>query len=353
MTSHQVLVSASMHDAVTNDALALRDVLSRTGRSQIYAHHVDPRLGHEVRSLHEFPAAPGGPIVFHGSIGDPDVLRFLRGRPEPIVLVYHNVTPAGYFLPYDPDFASLLTLGRTQLALLRDRVCLALADSGYNAEELRALGYDDVQVAPLVFDVEPRGPEHDDPWTTGRLRASQGPLVLFVGQLLPHKRPDLLVQAFHVLRTYLHGSARLMMVGPARLPGFRRALGQFARELNPPDLEFAGPVEDAALAACYRNADVFVTASEHEGFCIPLVEAMAYDLPVVARACAAVPDTLGGAGIEVPADAGPALLAEALYEVLDDPGLRDALVERGRHRRRAFDPREARATLERRLSAVL
>jgi len=95
-----------------------------------------------------------------------------------------------------------------------------------------------------------------------------------------------------------------------------------------------------------------VTASSHEGFCVPLVEAMAFGVPVVARACGAIPETLDGAGLAVPGDAGPLLFAEAVHEVLTNGTLRDDLVRRGQGRLDHFRPGSARSTFLRHILSV-
>ena len=343
---HQVLVSASPGDAVTNEALALRPALRTLGESELFARYYDPSLADEVLPLDGFDrrapataAAGDDVLVVHASIGEPAVADFLAGRPERLVLVYHNISPAAPFRPYDPAFADLLDGGRRELAALRPRVALALADSAFNAADLESLGYEDVRVSPLVVDAAALTRVEPDPATAHHLATEiDGPVLLYVGQLLPHKRPDLLVQAFHVLSTYLDPEARLVLVGPGRLPRYTAALQHYVHELSLPGAWIAGPVTDAALAAFYRRADAFVTASSHEGFCVPVLEAMAFDRPVVARACGAIPETAGGAALLLPADDDPALLAEAMATVLEDDDLRSTLVERGRARVAEFEP---------------
>lgn len=344
----QVLVSASPGDAVTNSAFEFRDLLRRLGPSDIYARYFDPNLAADVFPLERYGqrphARPEDVLCLHASIGEPDVMSFLRERSERLVVVYHNISPADAFRDYDPRFAGLLEEGRKDLAELAGRADAALAVSEYNAEELRALGYRDVRVSPLVVDLARLRDVTPHPGTTRHLQtAVEGPVALFVGQLLPHKRPDLLLQAFHVLRTYLVRDAHLVLAGPARLSGYRRALETFLRELNLPQAWITNALGDDELAAFYRRADVFVTASEHEGFCVPLVEAMAFDVPIVARRHAAIPDTLGGAGILLPPDDDPVLLAEAMAAVMTDRALADELRRRGRKRLAAFDPEQARS----------
>ena len=359
MEIHQVLVSASPADAITDAALRLRDLLRRIGSSEIYALHVHPGLAHDVRRLRHYPppVERGGErnlLVFHASIGEPEMLSFLLAHGDRLVVMYHNITPASYYQDLDPGFAGLLEAGRAELRFLRDKVDLALAVSRYNAAELVAMGFPDVRVSPLIVDVAgPRGMA-PDPGMPGELERilGKGPTLLYVGQLLPHKRVDLLLQAFHVLSTHIVPEARLVVAGIGRLPLYRQALEGLIHQLGLYRATLTGHISAAELAACWSVADVFVTASEHEGFCMPLAESMAHGVPLLARRCAAIPETVGDAGLLVDADAGPELLAEGMAELLGNAPLRDELCRRGAERVQAFQPQRAAETFLRHLLSV-
>ena len=346
MEIHQIIVSASPSDAVTNTALAFQELLQRGGPSGLFARYVDPRLDQRVRPLtaYQAEAHPDSLLIYHVSIGEPEVVRFLLARHERLILVYHNITPPGYFAEFDQRFADLLSGGRSELHVLRDRADTALAVSAYNARELEAIGYRDVRVSPLPVDVSALRAIEPDAATLQALDELDGPLVLYVGQLLPHKRPDLLLQAYHVLTTYLRPGAHLALLGPARLETYHRALETFVSELNLFNAKLTGWLTLEQLAAYYSRAAVFVTMSEHEGFCVPLLEAMSFDIPVVARACGAIPDTMGDAGLLLPSEENPLLVAEVLAELLESDGLRTELTRRGRQRLTAFDVETANAT---------
>ena len=334
MEIHQIVVSASAGDAVTNSALGFQEVLRRVGPSRLFARYIDPRLEGKVLPLTAYEDSAGGDdlLIYHVSIGEPEVLRFLLARRRRLAIVYHNITPAEYFTDFDPAFAGLLARGRSELEVLRDRVELALAVSGYNASELQALGYEDVRVSPLPIDVGRLHAGDRDAATAAELDSLEGPLVLYVGQLLPHKRPDLLLQAYHVLTTYIMPEVNLALLGPARLPPYHDAVVALAREMNLHRARIPGWVTDAQVAAYYDRADVFVTMSEHEGVCLPLLEAMSFGVPVVARAYGAIPETMADAGLLLPAGDDPLLAAEALAAVLSNEALRSDLVARGRAR---------------------
>ncbi len=349
MSVDQILVGAAPGDAVTGIALAMRDLLRLDGPSEVYARYRDPVLAGDIHTLDELPVARRSAddvLVYHASIGEPDVMAFLDGRPERLVVHYHNMTPARFFRPFDKRLADLLEIGRGELAALRPRVSGALADSRYNADELEALGYHDVRVVAPPVDFPGLLSQPTDPSLQRHIDLHhQGPRILFVGQLLPHKRPDVLLGAAHILRTYFDIPVFLVIAGTPRVPSYAAALQRFVVESNLAGVWLAGPQSPSRLATFFRHSDILVTASEHEGFCVPLLEAMAFGLPVVARAAAAIPETMGDAGVLLPVDAGPALFAEVIAELLDDPTLRIELETRGYERVLDFDLAQTRAAM--------
>jgi len=353
MEIHQILVSASPGDAVTNTAFGFQELLQKVGPSAVFARYIDPSLDGKVFPLPVYEACSHSDnlLIYQASIGEPEVTEFLLRRDERIALVYHNITPPEYFATLDPSFAQLLAGGRREIALLRDRVITALAVSRYNATELESLGYTNVRVSPLALDLETLVLENPDPETESALATIEGPKVLFVGQLMPHKRPDLLIQAFHVLTRYLRPGAHLFLVGAGRLEPYRRALQAVSVELGL-DIHIPGWVTRTQLASYYRAADCFVTLSEHEGVCVPLLEAMAFEVPVLARSCAAIPETAGDAAVLLPRESGPVLIAEALEALLSDVALRNVLVERGRARVEELRSEAAEETFLQNLLAV-
>jgi glycosyltransferase involved in cell wall biosynthesis len=337
----QIVVGASVGDAVTESALRIRNALLGAVDSNIYGLHVDPRLAHDVGRIDRYPLpmhrSSEDVIVYHVTIGDSRLTDFVLHRSERLVLVYHNITPATFFRDVDQGFAQLLDDGRRQLPALLAKADRVIADSAFNAQELIALGRDDVVVTPpplnlgRLVETQP-----DTALLESFEQAIPGKMVLFVGQLLPHKRPDLLLGAHHLLVTNYRADTRLVIAGPNRNPRYRDALNAYVQEANLDTVWITGELSDAQLAAFYRRADAFVTASEHEGFCVPLVEAFHFDVPVVARGFGAIPETAGGAALVLPPDTGARHLAEALRRVLDDEPLRATLIRRGRERRRSF-----------------
>jgi glycosyltransferase involved in cell wall biosynthesis len=337
----QIVVGAALGDAVTESALRIRDALRSVVDADLYGLHVDARLEGNVGRISNYPLpehrSREDVIVFHATIGDPKLADFVLHRDERLVIVYHNITPAHFFRDVDQEFARLLDDGRRQLPALLAKADRVIADSAFNAQDLIELGRDDVVVTPpplnlsRLVDVEP-----DAELIAGFEKTAPGQMVLFVGQLLPHKRPDLLLGAHHLLVANHRADTRLVIAGPNRNPRYRQALNRYVQETNLDTVWITGELTDAQLAAFYRRADVFVTASEHEGFCVPLVESFHFDLPVVARGFGAVPETAGDAALVLPPGTGARHLAEALRRVLYDSALRADLVARGRRRRERF-----------------
>lgn len=348
----QLVVGAAPGDAITQCALVIRDALSQYGRSDLFAQYIEPGVEDRVRPIDELRRRPNAdrPLIFHASIGSWPVAQALDHERD-LILYYHNFSPPEFFAAFAPDVADDLLRGRWELGRIRDRVRLSIAASEYNAEELVRLGYDDVIVAPPMPDVTRLERIVPDVAMLGRLEAmGNGPLVLCVAQQLPHKRVERVLAAVAVLQQEYHPDARFVHVGVDRFEQYSRALRAMARTVGLRDPQFLGRVSDAELSALYVRARVVITLSEHEGFCVPVVEAMALGVPVVASARAAIPSTVGDAGILIDDPDDPVLVAGVLHEVITDETLRWILVGRGVSRSHRMS---TRAVLPRVVDAVL
>ena len=336
----QIVPSFAGRDAIGTHVLHTRDVLRQAGyRSDVWAIDVLPEVRHQARPLGELDPAPqpGTWWLFHHSIGTPAADLF-AARPEPKLLDYHNITPAGLIERWAPWVRDEVELGRRQLAELAPVCFFAMADSAYNAAELEEVGYRHSTVVPPLFDLA-SFERAVDPVAEQRLRAARrggGRDWLFVGRLSPHKAQHELIKALAVHRQLFDPDARLHLVGTALGEDYPRALRRYAQRLGVGDaVDIPGLVSAGELAAYYEVADVFVCASQHEGFCVPVVEAMHLGVPVVARDSAAVPETLAGAGL-VLHDHSALALAVAVHHVLGRPAVRQALADAGRARAQDF-----------------
>ncbi len=328
----QLLIGAAPGDAITRSALLLRDELRRMGPADIYSQHIETGMEDDVRPLDRLPRRTNRdrPLVFHASIGSWPVHRALTHGEPRLILVYHNISPAEYFVDFASDVADDLIRGRWELARLVDRVERAVADSDYNADELRELGYDDVEVVAPTPDVDRLNRVIPDPAMLRQIGTwGPGPLVLCVAQQLPHKRIERVLAAVAVVQQEFDPSVRLAIVGVNRFPKYAAALSAMSRSVGLREPHFMGRVTDAELSALYLRARVFLTLSEHEGFCVPVVEAMATGVPVVASARAAIPSTCGDAAVLVDDPDDPVLVAGVVHRVLTDTTLRHVLLGRG------------------------
>jgi glycosyltransferase involved in cell wall biosynthesis len=333
---HQFVPSLAPRDAIGSHTLQIRKLLRDMGiASEIYVREVTSDLRRTVRPYRKYtPGRAGGRewLLYQASTGSP-VAEFLLARPEPKLVNYHNITPGSYFVGWEPHVAAELSLGRRQLADLAGVTELAVADSAFNERELLDTGYRRTTVVPILLD---ESVFHDTVDETAlkrleRAKREGGARWLFVGRVSPHKAQHEVIQALAVYRRVYDPKARLTIVGSAASSAYSSALERFAAELGLADaVDLVGSVPDGVLAAHYRTTDVFVCCSHHEGFCVPLLEAMHHDVPVVAVAAAAVPETLGGGGVLVERSASH--VAAAVHRVVEDAATRAAVIAAGRRR---------------------
>jgi glycosyltransferase involved in cell wall biosynthesis len=337
----QVIPRLARRDAIGVHTLNLRDGLRAAGiDSDIYYGSVQPDVEHEGRPVTALRRAGRERwLLYQSSVGSP-FYDIFAARGEPKLVNYHNITPAPLLADWEPEVAYEVALGRAQLGRLAAVSRLAVADSAFNESELRALGYRDTAVVPLLIEMGPKSDRPDPALTeslTRRREAVGGADLLFVGKVSPHKAPHDLVKMLSVLRELYDPEARLHLVGTPLGKTYEPALRAFIGDLGLEGAVFlAGSVTEAELEAYLRIADVFVCASEHEGFCVPLAEAMAHGVPIVAYAVTVVPETVGDAGLLL-ADKSPALFAAAVSRVLSDASLAGTLATAGRARAKAFD----------------
>ncbi len=352
---HQLVAGYARGDAISHEARALRQIFRRWGaRSEIYSEvrRILPELRNEARDVTQAAAevTPDDVALLHLSIGSPVNAAF-AGLPCRKALLYHNITPPEYFRGINEAIARTLAVGREQMRALAGAAGVNLAVSAFNARELEDAGYRDVRVFPFVCDRS----EWDRAPDRAVLRAAEpgATTVLFVGRGVPNKRIEDLLAAHYYLRTYVDPTARFVHVGSyAGTERYRALLDARVRELRLPGVVFAGSVPQAALNAYYRAASVFLCLSEHEGFCVPLFEAMHHGVPVVAHAAAAVPETLDGAGVLV-REKRFDLIAELIGRLAHDDALRNAVVARQRERSARFFARDVEGELRGHLMGLL
>jgi glycosyltransferase involved in cell wall biosynthesis len=321
----QVLAAAGPVDAVTNQALACRRLFAQWGwEGEDWADHIASGVPRgRMRALDDFEPRNGDVVLLHYSGYSRELDRVVGAGARTLVLS-HNITPARYFWAHEPVEGVRCTLAREQLRELALRADAVAGVSRFNAEELRAAGVERVGVIPILFDRETLpapGPPPAGP-----------PVILFVGRLAPHKRQDLVIRAFAAYRKRHAPDARLVLVGVPMTPEVAASLRALADELAPGAVTIEGGIAPARLWEHYRAATAFLCLSEHEGFCIPLLEAFHFGLPVVARGVGGVPEVVDDAGLLLDEDDDLGVVAEALHLAVSDESLRAELRRRGEQR---------------------
>ncbi len=341
MRVHQVLSGAGPYDAVTTQAFAFRALFASWGwDGRDVAVEIDPRVGSRIAPLKALDAQPGDVLLIHYSAYAPK-LRAVLELPNRKLLLSHNITPARWFWDHDPQAAVVCALGRKQLPEFAAAADVVAGVSLYNALEMGS-----ETVIPILFDPsglgEPR-PAADDP-------PAGPPTILFVGRLAPHKRQDAIMRAFELYRRRHAPEATLVLVGAPVNWGYDAAMRELAEELSPGAITIESGLSRDQLADRYRSAHAFLCLSEHEGFCIPLLEAFHFGVPVIARPVGGVPEVAGDAALLLADTDGESVIAELLALAVADAELRASLRERAALRVAAYAPeptsRALRAAVE-------
>ncbi|HYG09054.1 MAG TPA: glycosyltransferase, partial [Pyrinomonadaceae bacterium] len=343
---HQLLPDIVYGDAISNQAINIRDHLRRRGyASEIFVNRREERMEGEARLFDPALITPADALLYHHSIGS-ELTAFAVEHAGAKCLIYHNITPAEYYAPYRPGFAWMLSTGRAHLPRLAPHFPCSVGDSTFNAAELAACGFERPGVLPIICDPSKWNLRADaalmDRLQDGRVN------LLFVGRIAPNKKQDELVAAFAYYHE-LDPHSRLVIAGAGRAsdPYYTRLLRTIAAQGLGAHVHLTGQITDAELLAYYRTAHLYWSLSEHEGFGVPLVEAMWFDVPVVAYRSAAVPETLGEAGLMF--DGKDDLRAVARLAKLvtrDDENLRRRTIAAGRARREAFTPASVQLVLD-------
>jgi glycosyltransferase involved in cell wall biosynthesis len=323
---HQVLATLGYGDAIGHEVLGIQAVLRRQGfESEIFVESADYRLEPQTRDYRELVdfSHPDNLLIHHFSLGS-KASRTAFALPDRMALIYHNITPPDYFVGVHRTLARQCFRGRRELRAYANRSDLALGDSEFNRQDLEQLGFPRTAVLPVVpgfahLELQPDGlvaDQFDDAWTN----------VVFVGRVIANKRIEDLIRFFHAYHTTFNARSRLIIVGAHG--GFERylvALNQLTASLGLHDVHFVGHVTDEALVAYYEIADLFLCASEHEGFCVPIVESFYMEVPVLAYAATAVPATMDGAGV-LYHDKDPAYVAALMDAVVSNCRVQEAIV---------------------------
>ena len=341
MRVDQLVPAYHRGDAIGDTASNLRDFFRANGfQSDIYCLDRDSGLEGESILFDEFPEPGRGAVTLLRYALVSVLTEKFRKLNSARVIIHHNITPHKFFAEYSGEMARIARLGREELSSLAPFVDLALADSEYNKRELLELGFKKADVLPLVIEFS----KYEKPASRfmERIFDDDRVNILFVGRIVPNKRIDELIKVVFYYKKYISPLVRLTVVGKTRsLPRYYDSLVRMADEfyLKPDEICFTGHISDEEMFALYRRADVFLSLSEHEGFGLPFIESMIFDLPIIAYDCTAVPYTLGAGGIRIK-HLRVEYIAELIHRVVSDPPLREKII-RGQQSRledfRTFD----------------
>jgi glycosyltransferase involved in cell wall biosynthesis len=350
---HQVLATLGYGDAIGHEVLGIQRVLRGAGyESEIFVETADYRLEPMTRDYRELVdfSDPDNLLIHHFSLAS-KASRTAFALPDRMALIYHNITPPEFFVGLHRKLTIECFRGRRELRAYADRCDLALGDSEFNRRDLEALGFSRTAVLPVVPDFSHLdGPAdralaglYDDAWTN----------ILFVGRTVPSKKLEDVIRFFHAYQSFYNPRSRLLLVGEQG--GFERylvALHQFAAAVGARHVHFVGHVSNEQLAAFYEIADLFLCASEHEGFCVPLVEAFYKEVPVLAYAATAVPATMDGAGV-LYTDKDPSHVAALMDAVLSNADVQEAIVRGQLAAVERLQAKDFSGTLLRHVEAIL
>lgn len=297
----QLLPSIISGDGISNEAIQIYRILKRAGfQTHIYAERIGPGVPQDIVSVSDKmpPLEKEDILIYHLSLGS-GLYSLLRRLKCHVIFRYHNITPANFFRGYLPELEKACRYGLWQFQRMSDLPDLVLAVSSYNAQHLKSLGYQClIERLPIIVD-----------WSEYQMKGDAHILekykdgyrnFLFVGRIVPNKRQEDIIKVFYAYHRWVNPMSRLILVGNCkRVWRYHQELLDYCQllGLTEKDVIFTGCTSFPELLAYYQTADTFLCMSEHEGFCIPLLEAMFFQVPVIAYDAAAVGETLGNAGI--------------------------------------------------------
>ncbi len=337
MKIYQILTTLSFGDAVSNDCLAIRKLLIDRGyKTAVYAENIDKRItGSDISYYNKLPKIKDDDIIlYHLSTGTA-LNRRIKDLPGRKFVIYHNITPPDFFVRYSGRLAKLCADGHDETVALKDTFEGGFCDSSFNRDQLISYGYTcPLHVRPILIPFEDYKKAPDE--EVVRQMSDGVKNILFVGRVAPNKCQQDLISMLYAYRKLYTDPVRLILVGSS--VGTERYMARlkcYADSLGLEDVMFTGQIPFAKILAYYKTADAFVCMSEHEGFCVPLTEAMSFDVPILAYDSCAVPETLGGAGAVIKTK-DPAVAAAYLHEILNNEELRRVMIEDQRTRLNDF-----------------
>ncbi len=350
----QLLPTMSFGDAIGNDTIALKGAIANMGyNSEVYAENVDKRLPSDTaRNISRLKGLKDDDVIlYHKSTGT-DLTFKIHDLPGRKIMIYHNITPPEFFRPYSAAATALSEYGYKGVEHLKDKIDYCLAVSAYNKSELVRMGYTcPIDVRPILIKFE----DYKQPPAKGIInKYGDGKRnLIFVGRIAPNKKQENVIRAFYQYKR-LDPDSRLILVGSySGMENYYERLVKYAGALGlKDDVVFTGHIKFNEILAYYRLADAFVCMSEHEGFCVPLAEAMFFDVPIIAYDTSAIGDTLGGSGVLLDSN-DPVYVAAIIRRVLADEPLKKQIIEGQRRRLEDFSYERIRDIFEKQLKTFI
>tara|TARA_B100000315_G_scaffold212472_1_gene209862 strand:- start:5570 stop:6634 length:1065 start_codon:yes stop_codon:yes gene_type:complete len=337
MEIHQFLPNFHFGDAIGNHTLEIQRILKKSGyKSNIYVEACDSRMSKLCNNYrkHKKVSSSKNVIIFHYSIHS-DIFDYVRNASDKKIMIYHNITPHRFFKHFDNHLYFLTKRGREVLESYRNVPEVTFAVSEYNAEELRRLGFRKVRVLPIIVDFN-------------QFKSSPNQFVLskydngfkniiFVGRITPSKKHEDIIKSFFFYKRYINDKSRLFLVGSySGMEEYYESLKRLIDDLNICDVIFTGKVKCDELITYYKLSDIFLCMSEHEGFCVPLLEAMYFDIPIIAYSSTGIPYTLGESGILLK-EKNYLEIAELIDLVISDKVIRDKIISNQKNKLSQFE----------------
>lgn len=348
MEIHQILPTISPGDAIGNEVQEIKRVLNEWGyKSEIYAQNIHPKINAKKYTEYKKVSSKENILIFHFSIGS-EVSEFVKKLPDKKIMIYHNITPPEYFCGVNETLVNLLENGKKELRSLVDHIDLAVGVSEYNRLELQEMGFKNTDVLPIIINFhEYSSPnekllsKYDDDFVN----------LLFVGRVTPHKRQEDIIKVFYYYKL-INPKSRLFLAGSYEgCEIYSDYLKKLIQDLNLKDVHLLGKISFNDLISYYKLADIFICMSEHEGFCVPILESMYFEIPIIAYKSTAIPFTLEDTGILVK-EKNYCEIAEMVNVLIEDEELRSTLVKKQKDRLDNFKREKIISQLESILSKV-
>lgn len=347
---HQFTPSIALGDGVSNGLLYIQKLLKELNYdSNIYVarEHIDKDVKHYIYHIDEYKPAKNQILFYHHSIGHSyhdTIMQFEDKK----VMIYHNITPP-HFFKHNKYIQELCILGREQLAKSSRYFVASIADSDYNAKELKSYNYQNITTLPLLVDQENQTAHKPNQALSQKHKETYN--IIFIGRVVSNKAQHRLIDLAYALKQKGIKNFKIFIIGGASEPSYMNFLHQYRKNLNLCDeVEITGKVSDEDLAAYYQEADLYLSLSNHEGFGIPLVEALRFDIPILAY-------DIGGISSTIPKEGllkrkSTSFLTKKILKLKGDKKLQSLLIKKQQTKLKTFSKQNIKNRLKKFLQKI-